>query len=110
MVYGRIPLMITEKCVGKECGGCRECARGKNTLTDRRGVRFPVLREWRHRSLIVNSLPTSMSDKQKVLDEYGVRGRHFIFTVESPGEVDGVLRTFTGGKPVPGECRRIALK
>ena len=110
VVYGRIPLMVTEKCVGKECGGCRECARGKNTLTDRRGVRFPVLREWRHRSLIVNSLPTSLSDKQKVLDEYGVRGRHFIFTVESPGEVDGVLRAFTGGKPVPGECRRIALK
>lgn len=109
-VYGRIPLMITEKCAGIECGGCRACREGKNFLTDRRGVRFPVLREQRHRSLIVNSLPTSMSDRQRQLDEYGVRGEHFIFTAETPREVDGVIRAFISGTPVSGECRRIAAK
>ena len=77
--------------------------------TDRRGVRFPILREWQHRSLIVNSLPTSKSDKQKTLDEYGVRAWHFIFTAESPRETDAVLRAFTSGASV-GSCRRIAVK
>ena len=110
VVYGRIPLMVTEKCAGKECGGCRACASGKNQLTDRRGARFPVLREWRHRSLIVNSLPTSMSDRQKALAEYGVRGQHFIFTVETPQNVDAVIRAYSTGTPLPGECRRIAVK
>ena len=109
IVYGRVPLMITEKCAGKECGGCRACREGGNFLTDRRGVRFPILREWQHRSLIVNSLPTSMSDKQKTLDEYGVRAWHFIFTAESPRETDAVLRAFTSGTSV-GTCRRIAVK
>ena len=110
VVYGRIPLMVTEKCAGKECGGCRACTAGKNQLTDRRGARFPVLREWRHRSLIVNSLPTSMSDRQKALAEYGVRGQHFIFTVETPQNVDAVIRAYSTGTPLPGECRRIAVK
>ena len=109
IVYGRVPLMITEKCAGKECGGCRACREGGNFLTDRRGVRFPILREWQHRSLIVNSLPTSMSDKQKTLDEYGVRAWHFIFTAESPRETDAALRAFTSGAPI-GSCRRIAVK
>lgn len=109
IVYGRVPLMITEKCAGKECGGCRACREGGNFLTDRRGVRFPILREWQHRSLIVNSLPTSMSDKQKTLDEYGVRAWHFIFTAESPHETDAALRAFTSGAPI-GSCRRIAVK
>lgn len=108
VVYGRIPLMITEKCAGIECGGCRACREDKNRLIDRRGAKFPVLREWRHRSLIVNSLPTSMSDKQKLLDEYGVRGQHFIFTCETPREVDETVRAFKAGVPVAVECRRIA--
>lgn len=110
IVYGRIPLMVTEKCAGRECGSCRGCAEGKNKLIDRRGVAFPVLRQPRHRSLIVNSLPTSMSDKQKQLQEYGLRGRHFIFTVESAAEVDSVIRAFEGGRPIAGDCRRIAQK
>ncbi len=110
VVYGRLPLMITEKCAGRECSGCRACADNKNILVDRRGARFPVLREQKHRSLIVNSLPTSMSDKQKLLDEYGVRGRHFIFTVETPREVDAVITAFERGTPTGGEVRRIAIK
>ncbi len=110
IVYGRIPLMVTEKCAGRECGSCRGCADGKNKLIDRRGVSFPVLREARHRSLIVNSLPTSMSDKQKTLDEYGLRGRHFIFTTESAAEADDVIRAFKARAAIGGECRRIAQK
>ena len=58
IVYGRLPLMITEKCVGKEIGGCKVCESGRAKLTDRMGVKFPVLRIPEHRSLIVNSLPT----------------------------------------------------
>ena len=41
-VYGRLPLMITEKCVGKEIGGCEVCESGSALLTDRRGAEFPV--------------------------------------------------------------------
>ena len=40
VVYGRIPLMVTEKCVGKELGGCDVCRSDRAALTDRRGARF----------------------------------------------------------------------
>lgn len=51
-----------------------------------------------------------MSDRQKALAEYGVRGQHFIFTVETPQNVDAVIRAYSTGTPLPGECRRIAVK
>lgn len=106
IVYGRIPLMILEKCVGREIADCRRCAAGRVELTDRRGVHFPVLREWEHRSLIVNSLPTGMSDREDALERAGLTAWHFLFTVESPHEVDAVVRAYRTGTALPGQVRR----
>ena len=107
IVYGRLPLMLLEKCVGKELGGCEKCENGKITLKDRRGVSFPVLREWKHRSVIYNSLPTSMSDKTEVLEKNKIFGRHFIFTTETAEECDGVITAFKQGRAIGGAARRI---
>lgn len=41
LVYGRLPLMITENCVTKNSVGCAHGA--GSVLTDRRGEQFPVL-------------------------------------------------------------------
>ncbi|MDY3862496.1 MAG: DUF3656 domain-containing protein [Eubacteriales bacterium] len=107
IVYGRIPLMILEKCVGKELADCSLCASGRVELVDRRGVRFPVLREWEHRSLIVNSLPTCMSDREDALLRAGLNAWHFLFTVETPREADAVVHAFRTGAPLPGPVRRV---
>ncbi len=109
IVYGRLPLMITEKCVGKECGSCRDCELGKACLTDRMGKKFPVLRVFRHRSMIVNCLPTYMGDSPSELRAAGIAGEHYIFTVEAPREVDRVINARSKNAPI-GECRRIAKK
>lgn len=93
-VYGRIPLMVTEKCIGKEIGDCKTCTSGHVMLTDRRGVRFPVMRTFAHRSLIFNSVPVYMADKQAELDRAGLCMRHFIFTVESAAEADTVINAY----------------
>ncbi len=106
-VYGRIPLMITEKCVGKELGSCESCTDGRATLVDRRGVRFPVLRTWKHRSLIVNSVPHYMADRKDELLRFGLTRQHFIFTTESKKEISAVLRAYEKGLPPTGEVRRI---
>ena len=106
-VYGRIPLMVTEKCVGKELGSCESCMGGRAQLTDRRGVHFPVLRAWKHRSLIVNSVPHYMADKKDELARNGLTRQHFIFTVETPKEISAVLRAYERGLPPTGEVRRI---
>ena len=99
--------MLLEKCVGKELGGCDKCISGKITLRDRRGAEFPVLREWEHRSVIYNSLPTSMSDRQDALEKNSVFGRHFIFSTETKEECDNVIAAFESAKPIGGEVRRM---
>ena len=107
IVYGRIPLMTVEKCVIKEIANCDTCAQNAAILTDRRGVSFPVLREWEHRNVIYNSLPTSMSDRQDQLTKAGITNHHFIFSTETPGEVDEVIRLWKKGAALPYAVRRI---
>ena len=107
IVYGRIPLMTVEKCVIKEIANCDTCAQNAAVLTDRRGVSFPVLREWEHRNVIYNSLPTSMSDRQDQLPKAGITNQHFIFSTETSDEVDEVIRLWKKGAALPYAVRRI---
>ncbi len=126
VVYGRLPLMLLEKCLitalystGKrvakgeplpfgQCGeACAVCRSDKAAMVDRRGMTFPVLREYPHRNLVVNSLPLSMTDKEEVLDRLGVVQRHYIFTVEKADEVIEVIQAAERRIPLPFEVRRL---
>ncbi len=107
IVYGRIPLMTLERCVSKEAGGCRLCEQGRAKLTDRKGASFPVLREWEHRNIVYNSLPTAMPDRQDQLAKYRVTAWHFLFSVETPDEVDAIIRAYQTGAPLGQPVRRI---
>ena len=99
VVYGRIPLMITERCFTKDVFGCGGCDR--SALTDRRGEKFPMMREFDHRCLILNSHVTYMGDKVHLLSGFGVWGEHYIFTTETAPEVRAVLKAFDKGSPMP---------
>ena len=107
IVYGRIPLMTLEKCVAKELSGCQACQSDRVVLVDRKGIAFPVLREWEHRSVVYNSLPTSMSDKEDLLIRNGISNRHYIFSNETAERVDAVIRAYRSGTPVGGTVRRL---
>ncbi len=107
VVYGRAPLMITERCFVKENAGCAAC--GSFAFTDRRGMRFPVLREYAHRSLIFNSLPTYMGDKRGELSRGGVAHEHFIFSVEGADEIRRILAAYREGAPLAAQVRRIGV-
>lgn len=107
IVYGRIPLMTLEKCAGKELGGCDICQNGKAVLVDRRGEKFPVLRQYPHRSIVVNSRPTCMSDKERDLAAARILGGHYIFTVESATEAARVIEAYQNGKALTVPVRRI---
>ena len=120
VVYGRLPLMTLEKCAIREIYRhlkpetvCREiCGQNTAVLKDRMGKEFPVLREdspcgTGHRNLVCNSLPTGMSDRADELARARLCHHHFIFTVESPREVDCVIAAYRQGKPLGGEVRRM---
>ncbi len=107
IVYGRIPLMLLEKCTGQEVGSCEKCEKGQNALVDRRRERFPILRLSPHRNILVNSRPTGMSDRHAELAHANLPAGHFLFTLETPAEVDGVIAAYQKGTPLQGAVRRI---
>ena len=108
IVYGRIPLMLTERCFMKENFGCEQC--GKCTLIDRKGVKFPMMRDFEHRNLIFNSAFTYMGDR---LDEIASIGaHHFVFTTERADEIRTVVDAFKSKRPFPlnGQFRRMGKR
>lgn len=108
IVYGRIPLMLTERCFIKDSFGCDKC--GKAAFTDRTGAKFPMLREFEHRNIILNSTPTYMGDRTDELSLAGLDSHHFIFTVESAREISEVLSAYKNKKPLSCPVRRMGKR
>lgn len=98
-VYGRIPLMITERCFIKENFGCDKC--GKAELSDRTGAGFPMARTFSHRNIIYNSVTTYMLDRLDELSAAGLNHRHFIISGESAKTAKSVIARAYLGAPVP---------
>ena len=105
---GRLPLMLTERCFIKENFGCQKC--NKAHLEDRMGERFPIIREFEHRNLILNSRLSYMGDKRSDLAAARLTKGHFIFSVESGKEIVDLLFAYYQGKPLPYEVRRLGKR
>ena len=100
ITYGRIPLMITERCFMKEGVGCKNCS--ACALADRRGEKFPIIREFKHRNIILNSVPTYIGDKLGELRSNRITAKHLLFTVEDAEAVRKVLSAHKKGEPLSG--------
>ena len=107
VVYGRLPLMITENCVIRNSLGCRDAGRDyadrsaacrcgqDNDLIDRTGARFPLVGQWGHRCEIENSRVLFLADKSE-WRQLGLTRARLRFTTESPEECVRVLRAYQG--------------
>lgn len=99
IIYGRVPLMLLEKCVIKDNASCTLCADGSFELTDRRGIKFPVVRSFKHRNVLLNSVPVYMADRVELLIKYNIGAHHFIFTTETNAECQEIIRAYKKGLP-----------
>ena len=108
ITYGRIPLMITERCFIKENFGCEKC--NSCSLVDRKGEKFPLMRERDHRNLILNSVPTYMGDRGEELSSHRLYSHHLIFTVEGGEEITNILRCHKDGVALPKRVRRVGRR
>ena len=89
----------------KENFGCKNC--GKAALTDRMGEKFPMIREFSHRNIILNSVPTYLGDRGKELSANRISSRHLLFTVESGEEILKILKAHKSGASLSvGKIRR----
>ena len=66
LIYGRMPLMVTENCIMKNrTGGC-VCQQGPQRLVDRTGAEFPIIKDGRScRSVLLNGKKLSMLDRRR---------------------------------------------
>lgn len=104
IVYGRLPVMLLEKCAAKETSCCKACESDRAALTDRANKRFPILREEEHRSIVFNSVPTY------ALDRPLLGGEHFIFSTESEKEIMDIIYAAKRRAAPTFDIRRIKEK
>jgi len=106
LVYGRLPLMITENCIIHNHSGQHTCG-NVNLLTDRKGERFPVVKAWGCRNEILNSKKLFLADKAGDFQRLGLWGARLQFTTESAPECVRVLERYLGrGDYQPNEFTR----
>ena len=117
VAYGRIPLMLLTRCLLRDApgAGCAACESGRAQkapylLRDRTGALFPVLPEYRHRNLLLNSCPTYLGDRKKELSESQIDGAALLFFCESGETCASVLARYAAGEPLGGPVRRAGVR
>ncbi|MBQ7871569.1 MAG: U32 family peptidase, partial [Oscillospiraceae bacterium] len=116
IVYGRLPLMITENCLVQNETRCKLDRNGPavpasapcrklNTLVDRTGAAFPLLPAYGHRTEIQNSKTMWLADRPD-WKRLGLTYARLRFTTETPEECVRVFRAYLSGAAAPGELTR----
>ena len=108
IVYGRLPLMLTENCIIKNRTGACTCHAGPVKLVDRMGEEFRVVRDCGTcRSVVLNGKKLYLLDKKENVRRIGLWALRLSFTTENTGEVNSVLSAWTQGASFdPGACTR----
>ena len=108
LIYGRLPLMVTEHCLIKNRTGECTCHLAQMKLTDKTGAEFPVIKDGNScRSVLLNGKKLYWLDRQEDLARLGLWATRLYFTTENPKEVDRVLSAYLNSAPFdPGACTR----
>lgn len=95
IVYGRLPLMVSDQCIMHESAGRCTC-QTPGQLADRMGSVFPVVKEFGCRNVIYNAHKLYLADKKEDLLSAGLWGLRMLFTTESARECAEVARGYMG--------------
>ncbi len=100
LVYGRLPLMLTENCIIRNRTGVCACQGAVQKLVDRKGEEFPILPDpGTCRSVIYNGKKLYLLDKRADLGRLGLWALRLQFTTETPQDVDRVLQQWRTNAP-----------
>ena len=108
LVYGRLPLMITENCLMQGKTGTCSCHQSSTKLVDKTGAEFPVIKDGAScRSVLLNGKKLNLLDRRSDLDRLGLWAVRLNFTTENQREVDQVLSWYLDPVPFdPGASTR----
>ena len=103
IVYGKLPVMVTENCIIKNAGKCIDF-NGFYTLSDKTGAEFKVLCDYPHRNIILNSVPISLSDKKETLEKMDISGYDMIFSDEN--NINEIIKNYINENSPKGKFTR----
>ena len=103
IVYGRLPLMITENCLIRNSVGCQ--CQDPHELVDRTGAAFPLLPAYGHRTEIQNSRALYLADRTEY-QKLGLTYARLRFTTESPETCSAIFQNYLRGVPASGDYTR----
>ncbi len=95
IVYGRLPLMITENCIVKTSTGLCNCSNFPG-ITDRNGFTFPVVKSFGCRNTVLNSQKLFLADKKNDYQSIGLWGARLSFTTENASECAVITESYMG--------------
>ncbi len=97
-IYGYLPIMLLRNCPQKSIDGCLNC-NGKSVLTDRKGIDFPLLCQNKKYSILHNSVPLYIGDKNLSNLDFVT----FYFTVEDKKDCEKIYQSYLNGKAPEGK-------
>ena len=95
IVYGRLPLMVTDQCIIHESAQRCNCTQ-PTEMSDRMGSVFPVVKEFGCRNVIYNAHKLYLADKKEDILSAGLWGMRLLFSTESGRECAEVARGYMG--------------
>ena len=95
IIYGRLPLMVSDQCIIKESAGRCACQTPAQ-MSDRMGSVFPVVKEYGCRNVVYNAHKLYLADKKEDLYSAGLWGLRMMFTTESARECVEVAKGHMG--------------
>lgn len=93
IAYGNIPLMLTRSCPIKNGKTCDKC-RGNSYLTDRLGVKFPVVCS-NGCSEVLNSRPIYLGERLREIENMDFITLYF--TKETKSQVQDIIKAYQNG-------------
>jgi len=95
ITYGRLPLMISENCIIKNCTDACTCD-SFTGLIDEQGTLMPVEPEFGCRNILYNQKKLFMADKRRTVSSLGIWAERLSFTTENAIECVTVLKRYMG--------------
>ena len=95
IIYGRLPVMVSDQCVIRQSAGKCNC-QTPTQMSDRTGSVFPVVREYGCRNVIYNAHKLYMADRRDELLPSGLWAMRLMFTTESARECVEVAKAYLG--------------
>ena len=95
IIYGRLPLMVSDQCIIRQSAGRCNC-QTPGQLSDRMGSVFPVVKEFGCRNVIYNAHKLYLADKAEDVYAAGAWGLRMMFTTEGMRECVEVAKGYMG--------------